>query len=69
MLNSSKVQPSLIDTLLISNLNDFILTQAVCCSDHIHCCPSGHTCDVEKGTCDQGSEITTMVNQATSRVN
>ena len=54
MLNSPILQLSLIYTLLISNLYDFILTQAVCCSDHIHCCPSGYTCDVEKGTCDQG---------------
>ena len=28
--------------------------QAVCCSDHIHCCPHGTTCDLSKGTCDKG---------------
>ncbi|XP_048373527.1 progranulin [Sphaerodactylus townsendi] len=27
------------------------LPQAICCSDHLHCCPSGHTCDVQNGTC------------------
>ncbi len=25
--------------------------QAVCCSDKIHCCEKGQTCDVEKGAC------------------
>lgn len=29
--------------------------QAVCCEDHIHCCPSGFKCYTEKGTCEQGS--------------
>jgi len=24
---------------------------AVCCSDNIHCCPNGYTCDVTKGEC------------------
>ena len=24
---------------------------AVCCSDHKHCCPEGYQCDVEKNTC------------------
>ncbi|XP_048221897.1 progranulin isoform X2 [Perognathus longimembris pacificus] len=28
-------------------------TQAVCCEDHIHCCPAGFTCYTEKGTCEQ----------------
>ncbi|XP_069093994.1 progranulin isoform X6 [Pleurodeles waltl] len=31
------------------------LPQAVCCSDHMHCCPSGYTCNVEQETCLQGS--------------
>ncbi|XP_064613594.1 progranulin-like [Liolophura sinensis] len=30
------------------------LTKAVCCSDHIHCCLSGTTCDVSKGQCLRG---------------
>ena len=32
------------------------LPKAVCCSDHIHCCPNGYTCDVSAGTCSRGSE-------------
>ncbi|XP_069490386.1 progranulin isoform X2 [Ambystoma mexicanum] len=32
------------------------MLQAVCCTDHIHCCPNGYTCDVEKETCDQGEQ-------------
>ncbi|KAM5149395.1 progranulin isoform 1-T1 [Callospermophilus lateralis] len=30
-------------------------TQAVCCEDHIHCCPAGFKCYTEKGTCEQGT--------------
>ncbi|XP_062936998.1 progranulin isoform X1 [Cynocephalus volans] len=30
-------------------------TQAVCCEDHIHCCPAGYRCDTEKSTCEQGT--------------
>ena len=26
--------------------------QAVCCSDHIHCCPTGYTCDPAQGICE-----------------
>ncbi|XP_040294575.1 progranulin isoform X2 [Bufo bufo] len=29
--------------------------QAVCCTDHLHCCPSGYTCDVEAGSCNKPS--------------
>uniref|UniRef100_A0A8C7E1P3 Granulin n=1 Tax=Naja naja TaxID=35670 RepID=A0A8C7E1P3_NAJNA len=28
-----------------------LLTQATCCQDQIHCCPSGHKCDSSSGTC------------------
>ena len=28
---------------------------AVCCSDHVHCCPSGYTCDVAEGSCIKSS--------------
>ena len=31
------------------------LPNAVCCSDHLHCCPSGYTCDVSAGKCNKGS--------------
>ena len=30
------------------------LPSAVCCSDHLHCCPEGYTCDVEEGRCNRG---------------
>jgi len=26
---------------------------ATCCSDHLHCCPNGYTCNVEQGTCER----------------
>ncbi|KAI0219889.1 hypothetical protein LSAT2_028590 [Lamellibrachia satsuma] len=29
--------------------------EAVCCSDHIHCCPSGTICDVATSTCTKGA--------------
>ncbi|XP_023930792.1 multiple epidermal growth factor-like domains protein 6 [Lingula anatina] len=32
------------------------LPEAVCCSDHIHCCPEGYTCDLRTGTCSFGSD-------------
>ncbi|XP_061563667.1 granulin b [Cololabis saira] len=28
------------------------LPNAVCCEDHLHCCPSGTTCNVAAATCD-----------------
>eukprot|EP01125_Pyxidicula_operculata_P003851 TRINITY_DN152_c0_g1_i1.p1 TRINITY_DN152_c0_g1~~TRINITY_DN152_c0_g1_i1.p1 ORF type:complete len:333 (-),score=27.50 TRINITY_DN152_c0_g1_i1:37-1035(-) len=24
---------------------------AICCADHLHCCPQGYTCDVSRGEC------------------
>ena len=30
------------------------LPNAVCCSDMLHCCPEGDTCDVAAGTCTKG---------------
>ncbi|KAM8945291.1 progranulin [Pelodytes ibericus] len=27
------------------------IEKAVCCSDHLHCCPSGYTCDVTTSSC------------------
>ncbi|XP_076437129.1 progranulin-like [Babylonia areolata] len=29
--------------------------RAVCCSDHVHCCPESYTCNVPAQTCDKGS--------------
>merc|ERR1719483_675252 len=31
--------------------------KAVCCSDHVHCCPTGYTCDVSAGTCSKGNLV------------
>ncbi|CAF1271160.1 unnamed protein product [Adineta ricciae] len=33
------------------------LDDAVCCSDHLHCCPHGYTCDVEHSRCKQQISI------------
>uniref|UniRef100_A0A5F9C723 Progranulin n=1 Tax=Oryctolagus cuniculus TaxID=9986 RepID=A0A5F9C723_RABIT len=30
------------------------MPEAVCCEDHIHCCPEGFKCHTEKGTCELG---------------
>jgi hypothetical protein len=32
------------------------IQNAVCCEDHLHCCPSGYTCDVKDGRCNKGTE-------------
>jgi hypothetical protein len=32
------------------------MTNAVCCSDHVHCCPHNTRCDVAQGKCLQGNE-------------
>ena len=29
---------------------------ASCCSDGLHCCPNGYTCDLAKGQCTKGSD-------------
>lgn len=29
-------------------------SEAVCCSDHIHCCPAGASCDLQQGVCRSG---------------
>ncbi|XP_010352279.1 progranulin [Rhinopithecus roxellana] len=39
-------------------------TQAVCCEDHIHCCPAGFTCDTQKGTCEQGTHQVSWMEKA-----
>lgn len=30
------------------------IPNAVCCNDHLHCCPTGYTCDVEHSRCQKG---------------
>ncbi|KAJ8251807.1 hypothetical protein GJAV_G00225640 [Gymnothorax javanicus] len=37
------------------------LKDAVCCSDHLHCCPSGTTCDLEHLTCVSATSQTPLV--------
>lgn len=50
------------------------LPKAVCCDDHIHCCPHGSVCNLEAETCDDPSGISpllpllTKVPALTSRV-
>lgn len=34
----------------------FLPPQAVCCSDHQHCCPQGYMC-IAEGWCQRGSKI------------
>ena len=42
-----------IKNLVCRQVNLYLFpSQAVCCSDHVHCCPKGYTCNVEKGSCD-----------------
>eukprot|EP01097_Dermamoeba_algensis_P000090 TRINITY_DN1029_c0_g1_i1.p1 TRINITY_DN1029_c0_g1~~TRINITY_DN1029_c0_g1_i1.p1 ORF type:complete len:184 (+),score=32.92 TRINITY_DN1029_c0_g1_i1:66-554(+) len=41
---------------------------AVCCTDHLHCCPSGTTCDVSKGSCTQSNSIVSKVAKIASSV-
>ena len=36
------------------------LAKATCCSDNIHCCPSGYTCDIAEGTCTRGNQFVMM---------
>ncbi|KAL8175688.1 UNVERIFIED_CONTAM: hypothetical protein K2H54_004749 [Gekko kuhli] len=31
------------------------LEEAVCCSDHTHCCPKDYTCNLAEGTCEKGT--------------
>lgn len=44
---------------VLVTLNDSVsapcASQAVCCDDHIHCCPHGTVCNLEAETCDNTS--------------
>ncbi|PWA21451.1 hypothetical protein CCH79_00003239, partial [Gambusia affinis] len=33
------------------------LPKAVCCDDHVHCCPHGSVCNLEAETCDDSSGV------------
>ena len=37
------------------------LPNAQCCSDGVHCCPYGYSCDVKVGTCSRGDSVVKMV--------
>uniref|UniRef100_UPI00398EE6B9 granulin b isoform X2 n=1 Tax=Pristiophorus japonicus TaxID=55135 RepID=UPI00398EE6B9 len=37
------------------------LPQAVCCEDHIHCCPAGYTCDLQSGSCAKNDALSTLL--------
>ncbi|XP_054449184.1 progranulin [Pteronotus mesoamericanus] len=38
--------------------------QAVCCEDHVHCCPAGFKCNTEKGACEEEARQLPWVEQA-----
>lgn len=33
-----------------------LVLQAVCCDDHLHCCPHGTVCNLAASTCDERTE-------------
>ncbi|XP_048470351.1 progranulin [Rhincodon typus] len=45
------------------------LPQAVCCDDHVHCCPNGYTCDVQAGLCRKGNTLIPLVPKIPTVVN
>lgn len=45
------------------------LSQAVCCADHIHCCPHGTVCDLTAKTCKAGQTFTSFHNIHRKRTN
>ena len=44
------------------------LPEASCCSDHVHCCPSGYTCDLSAGGCTRGSHFVMMSKKTSAQV-
>lgn len=45
------------------------LAQAVCCNDHVHCCPAGMQCDVEHDRCMSGEWALPLVKKIAAVVN
>nr|XP_014341731.1 PREDICTED: granulins [Latimeria chalumnae] len=43
------------------------LSQAVCCSDHKHCCPTDYTCDLLHSTCSKGKIAIPWVSKTVAR--
>ena len=37
------------------------IPKALCCSDNVHCCPVGYTCDIGKQTCTKGDSVVKML--------
>ncbi|XP_069094008.1 progranulin isoform X18 [Pleurodeles waltl] len=44
------------------------LSQALCCSDHIHCCPNGYTCNLDEGTCVGGEDMVALFSKTPAYV-
>ncbi|KAG8446958.1 hypothetical protein GDO86_014410 [Hymenochirus boettgeri] len=42
------------------------LEKAVCCSDDLHCCPNGYTCNIASGTCEKPMKAIAVSLRATS---
>ncbi|XP_053121820.1 progranulin isoform X2 [Hemicordylus capensis] len=40
--------------------------QAVCCSDGVHCCPHGYTCDIKTGSCDPSALSSPWISKASN---
>ncbi|XP_077359452.1 granulin b isoform X2 [Festucalex cinctus] len=36
------------------------LVKAVCCEDHLHCCPQGYSCNMATGTCEKPMKMKPM---------
>ena len=45
----------------------YFVLQAVCCSDKLHCCPNGYTCDVAAGRCLKGDEFLALFTKQPSK--
>ncbi|KAK0150480.1 Granulin [Merluccius polli] len=43
--------------------------EAVCCSDHLHCCPANTTCDLEHKKCRSGEEAFLLSTKISARPN
>ncbi|XP_070585345.1 progranulin isoform X2 [Erythrolamprus reginae] len=37
------------------------LPEAICCADHIHCCPKGYHCRLDQGSCEQDGQSIPLV--------
>ncbi|KAH1174230.1 progranulin [Mauremys mutica] len=44
------------------------LVEAVCCQDHVHCCPKGYTCDLAGGSCQPPAVSVPWLEKTPARV-